>query len=138
MMPHFRGMVRGFCAIEHRIGSAMGCEMLTIRCDADAAGRADLSQWLGRQCLPAIAQRRGFAGAWTLAAKVSPPMTAEQAIRGRDAGVDTVVLVTSYTADLLDDLQRKDLAPHALEARGALPGVLYGRYRFACRADAED
>ena len=138
MMPHFRGMVRGFCGIEHRVGSAMGCEMLTIRCDADAARRADLSQWLGRQCLPAIAHRRGFAGAWMLAAKVSPPMTAEQAIRGRDAGVDAVVLVSGYTADLLDDLMRNDLAPDALEAHGVMPGAVHGRYRFACRADAAD
>ena len=63
-------------------------------------------------------------------------MTSEQSLRGRDAGVDSVVLVSSYAPDLLESLQRDDLAAGALEARGAMPGVVYGRYRFACRADA--
>jgi hypothetical protein len=134
MMPHFRGMVRGFCAVEHRFGSSVGCEMLTVRYDADPARREALTQWLAQDRLPAIAQRRGFAGAWMLAARIEPPMTAEQAIRGRDAGVDRVVLVSSYSADLLDDVQRHDLAQPALEAHGAMTGIVYGRYRFACRA----
>jgi hypothetical protein len=136
MMAHFRGMVRGFCAIEHRIGSSVGGEMLTIRYDAEAGRREALGQWLSHHRLPEIAQRRGFAGAWMLVASAQPPMTAEQAIRGRDAAVDAVVLVSSYTAGLLDDVQRKDLGQHALEARGARAGIVYGRYRFACRADA--
>jgi hypothetical protein len=136
MMPHFRGMVRGFCEVEHRIGNSVGCEMLTIRYGADPARRDALSRWLAQECLPAIAQRRGFAGAWMLVAGVQPPMTAEQAIRGRDAGVDSVVLVSSYAADLLDEVNRQDLAQEALEARGAMAGIVYGRYRFACRADA--
>ena len=136
MMPHFRGMVRGFCAIEHRTGSSVGAEMLTIRCDADPARRGTFIQWLGDDCLPRIAQRRGFASACALVAAAQPPMTSEQSLRGRDAGVDSVVLVSSHAPDLLESLQRDDLAAGALEARGAMPGVVYGRYRFACRADA--
>ena len=136
MMPHFRGMVRGFCAIERQVGSSVGAEMLTIRFDADPARRSALLQWLGDDCLPQIAQRRGFAGAWTLVAAVQPPMTSEQSLRGRDAAVDSVVLVSSYTPELLDALQREHFVAGALEARGALPRIAYGRYGFACRADA--
>jgi hypothetical protein len=136
MMPHFRGMVRGFCAIEHRIGNSVGCEMLTIRYAADPARRDALSLWLAQECLPGITRRRGFASAWMLVARVQPPMTAEQAIRGRDASVDSVVLVSSYSVALLDDVQHRDFALDALAARGAMPDITYGRYRFACRADA--
>jgi hypothetical protein len=136
MMPHFRGMVRGFCAIERRVGGSVGAEMLTIRCDSDPARRSALLQWLGDDCLTRIAERRGFASACTLVAAVQPPMTPEQALRGRDAAVDSVVLVSSYAPDLLDSLQREDLSARALEARGARPGIVFGRYGFACRADA--
>jgi hypothetical protein len=136
MMPHYRGMVRGFCAIEHRVGDSVGAEMMTIRCDADPARRAALMQWLGEECLPRIAQRRGFADAWALATAAQPAMTSEQSLRGRDATVDTVVLVSSYSPDLLDELQRDELSPDALAARGALPGIAHGRFRLACRADA--
>jgi hypothetical protein len=110
--------------------------MLTIRCEAHPGQRSHLMRWLGDECLPRIAARRGFASACALAAAVEPPMTSEQAIRGRDATVDSVVLVSGYTSDLLDTLQRDDLAAQALQAQGAMPAVAYGRYRFACRADA--
>jgi hypothetical protein len=136
MMPHFRGMVRGFCAVEHRIGAAMGAEMLTIRYSADPARRDDLQRWLREDCLPAVSQRPGFASACMLAAKVQPPMTAEQAIRGRDASVDDAVLLSSHAPALLDALRDDGLSAHALEARGAVPATVHGRYRFACRADA--
>jgi hypothetical protein len=136
MMPHFRGMVRGFCAIERQAGVSMGAEVLAIRYGADPARRGALAQWLGDECLPRIEPRRGFASAAVLLAAAQPPMTSEQALRGRDATVDSVVLVSSYTPDLLDQVQREDLTAPTLEARGAMPGVVYGRYRFACRADA--
>jgi hypothetical protein len=137
IMPHFRGMVRGFCAIEHRAGTSVGAEMLTIRYEADPARRQDLARWLADDCLPSITQRRGFADAWHLRAAVQPPMTSEQSLRGRDAPVDGVVLVSGYASDLLDALQRDELAAQELHARGARPGIVYGRYRFACRADAQ-
>ena len=45
----------------------------------------------------------------------------------------------SLTA-LDEALQRSAQAVHeslpALAARGAMPGIVYGRYRFSCRADA--
>jgi hypothetical protein len=136
IMPHFRGMVRGFCALEHRVGSSVGGEMLAIRVDLPPGRRPGLMRWLGDESLPCLSRRRGFAGAWALAAAAQPAMTSEQALRGRDAGVDSVVLVSGYDGDMLDAVQREELSPGALEARGARPGIVYGRYRFACRADA--
>jgi hypothetical protein len=136
MMPHFRGMVRGFCAIERAVGSSVGAQMLTIRCDALPSQRTHLLQWLGDECLPRIAARRGLASACALTSAIAPPMTSEQAIRGRDATVDCVVLVSGYACEVLDALQGDDLAAQALQAHGAAPAIVYGRYRFACRADA--
>ncbi len=135
-MPYFRGMVRGFCRIEERHGGVLGAELLSLRYAPASDARPDLSQWLGSDALPAIAARPGFASAFMLRAAGEPPMTEEQRIRGRDATVDGVLLVTGYAGAMLDDLAEGDLAPAALEAHGALPGSRVGRYRLACRADA--
>ena len=131
VMPHFRGMVRGFCAIERRQGEVLGAEMLAVRY-APVAGRAgELAGWLDEEALPAMGARPGMASAFVLAAAGAPPMTEEQKLRGRDATVDRVVLVTGYSAELVDHAQAL-LAPHALEAHGAQAGSIAGRYRIAC------
>ena len=136
MMPHFRGMVRGFCQVRDRVGAVTGGEVLTVRYAVEAGRRNALAQWIAGECLPEIAQRPGFASACTLVAAAQPPMTAEQSLRGRDVAVDSVVLVSSYDAALLDELQDGRLGARALEAHGAKAGTVSGRYRFACRADA--
>ena len=136
MMPHFRGMVRGFCEVTHRIGSVVGGNVLTIRYVARPQHRASLARWIGDECLPRVAQLRGFASACTLVAAATPPMTEEQALRGRDIAVDSVVLVSTHAAAPLDELQDRLLAPRELETRGADDGIACGRYRFACRADS--
>jgi hypothetical protein len=110
--------------------------MLTIRVDVPNERRSGLVRWLGEECLPRLSKRRGFAGAWALVAAAQPPMTSEQALRGRDASVDAVVLVSGYDGQVLDAVQRDELAAGALESRGASADIVYGRYRFACRADA--
>ncbi|MFO1396577.1 MAG: hypothetical protein U1F48_05905 [Burkholderiales bacterium] len=131
IMPHFRGMVRGFCGVERRIGTALGAEMLALRY-APAAGRADaLAQWIADAALASIAATPGFASAFVLAAAVAPPMTEEQKLRGRDATVDRVVLVTGYDAAPIEEAARL-LAPEALAAQGAEEGSLVGRYRLVC------
>jgi len=136
IMPHFRHMVRGFCRIERRVGDVLGAELLAVRY-SPAAGRADaLNAWLTGDCLPAIAARPGFASAILLAAQGQPPMTAEQRLRGRDATVEAVLLVTAYDPALVDRLMDEDLAPATLERHGAAPGAVAGAYRLACRADA--
>lgn len=136
IMPHFRNMVRGFCRIDGRVGEVLGADLLAVRY-APAAGQAhDLNAWLAGDRLPAIAARPGFASALLLSAQGQPPMTAEQRLRGRDATVASVLLVTAYDAALVDELMRADLAPATLERHGAAPGAVAGAYRLACRGDA--
>jgi len=135
MMPYFRGMTRGFCALTTSIGGVIGAEMLAIRYTPAPGLRDSLARWLAEDALAAIAQRRGFASAAVFAAAADPPMTAEQRLRGRDASVDSVILVSSYAPELLEALCREELSSGALESRGAT-AVVHGRYRLACRADA--
>jgi hypothetical protein len=61
-------------------------------------------------------------------------MTAEQRLRGRDARVDRVVIVSAYRSQTLDALAECGLFPGAVEAHGAAPGSAFGRYRLACCA----
>jgi hypothetical protein len=136
MMPHYRGMVRGFCRRRHGLGIVLGSELLAVRFSPQPGRREALSRWLVDECLPAVSARAGFASAFELAAEGEPPMTAEQRIRGRDATVDGVLLVTGYAGGFLDELGRGELSARALEARGAAAGTQSGRYRLACRADA--
>ena len=110
--------------------------MLAIRYAARTEHRASLARWIGDECLPKAAQLRGFASACMLVAAAEPPMTDEQALRGRDIGVDSVVLVSTHAAAALDELQDGLLAQRELATRGADGPIACGRYRFACRADA--
>lgn len=136
IMPHFRGMVRGFCRREHSLGHVLGAELLVVRFAARAGDEAALSRWLVDEALPAVVARAGIASAFTLAAEGAPPMTAEQALRGRDATVDRVLLVSGYDAGVVDAVGREALGASALEENGAVPGSVIGRYRLACRGDA--
>jgi hypothetical protein len=135
MMPHFRGMVRGFCRLERCVGSVLGAELLSIRYAAEPGREAALSQWLGADCLPAVVAHPGIASACMLMSEGEPPMTAEQKLRGRDAAVDRVILVSGYAQERLEELCGDGLDARSLEARGALPGSVAGLYRLACRAD---
>ncbi|MFO1312440.1 MAG: hypothetical protein U1F41_10305 [Burkholderiales bacterium] len=135
IMPHFRGMARGFCALDARIGDVQGAEVLTVRC-APASGRREaLAERLRRDTLPAISRLRGFANALVYVATVKPPMTVEQGLRGRDAEVDTVVIVTGHHAPMIEAARTGLLSGETLARQGGA-GCVHGHYRLACRADA--
>jgi len=136
MMPHFRGMVRGFCRVESSVGSVLGSAAMTVRCSAAPGAEAPLQRWLDRELIPDLMRQEGTTGAYTLRSDGAPAMTAEQQIRGRDAGVDRVLLVTGYSLDALTALAHKALHADAFEAHGASPGALSGVYALACLADA--
>lgn len=136
MMPNFRGMVRGFCQVVSRHGSVLGTSGLTIRYSAMPGMEDSLHTWLERELLPGLLQRRGVTSAFVLRAGALPEMTAEQRIRGRDAGVDLVLLVTGYSPDLIADLSRTDLCANSLEAHGAAAGAAPGVFQLACISGA--
>jgi hypothetical protein len=135
MMPHFRGMVRGFCRLESCHGSVLGTSCLAVRYAAATGSEEQLQNWLDGTLLPECARRRGFASAFLFRSDRMPEMTAEQQLRGRDATVDRVLLVTGYSPDLVEQLAATELAAGALEKHGAAEGTTSGIYRLACLAD---
>lgn len=135
MMPQFRGMVRGFCRIEHRVGIVLGAAALVVRY-APQPGREGALQQDLLQRIDALADQRSFASAFMLRADAQPEMTAEQRLRGRDATVDRVLIVTSYAHALLQHVRTTQLSPAALATLGAQPDSVAEIYDFACRADA--
>ncbi len=136
LMPHFRGMVRGFCKLQSSCGTVLGASVLSVRYTMQAGREAEMAQWLDGELLPALVQHRGVASAHALASGREPEMTAEQRLRGRDAVVDRVLLVTSYSSPVLMDLKASFLNCATLDAHGAAPGGVADIYQLACRGDA--
>jgi hypothetical protein len=135
VMPHFRGMVRGFCRLENSSGTVLGGTSVSVRYAAAAGKEAQLHDWLNRDLIPRLERRSGFASVYMLRSDRVPEMTAEQRIRGRDASVELVLLVTGYSPDLAKKLSATDLSPDSLEAHGALPGATTTVYQLACLSD---
>jgi hypothetical protein len=115
MMPHYHGMTRGFCAVTGKAGLGLGNAALVARFKPEGD-----ASWL-LALLPALAQRPGLGGCYLFESAAAAPMTKEQSIRGRDAGVDRVLVATGYDADAVAALERAELAK--------LPGAIFGLYR---------
>jgi hypothetical protein len=136
MMPNFRGMTRGFCKLERRHGAVLGSTALTIRFSSGSADSQPLEDWLD-QTLSALVQRDGVASAFLLRSGAAPEMTQEQSIRGRDAGVDRVLLVTGYSRRVIDELAAAELSAHNLAGNGAAADATLDTYRLACLAEGQ-
>jgi hypothetical protein len=57
-------------------------------------------------------------------------MTAEQQIRGPDAAVTWVLLVTGYSSDSVPSASRNELRQEVFEEHGASPNLSAGVYRL--------
>lgn len=119
MMPHYRGMRRGFCSITASLGLGMGAAALLIRCKPDADAAEPLRRWLVDETLPRHVGSRGIGSAHLLEAAAAPGMTNEQRIRGADAGIDWAVLITGYSEQALTRIADADLDTADLTRRGA-------------------
>jgi len=128
IMPHYRGMTRGFCSVLGSSGSGMGHVGLLSRFKPAPGAKAVLSEWLGKEILPRLAKRPGIGSAHLLEGSVAPPMTNEQRIRGVDVGVDWALLTTGYSQEALAALAQADLGVGQLEEHGAA-GVVAALYR---------
>lgn len=131
VMKSYRGMHRGLCRVAWTSGRGIGATAASFRFRPAAGAQAALRTWLTREALPELAARPGLASASLLEAAASAAMTREQVIRGRDGGVDWVVLVTGYDAGSLARLVQEDLAAQHFLANGAEQAPLAGGYRLA-------
>lgn len=115
VMPSYRAMTRGFCAVTASAGLGLGNTALVARFKP-----AGDPSWL-RELMPQLASRPGLGGCSLFESAAAPPMTREQRIRGADARVDWVLLATGYDAEAVAGLEHADLAQ--------LPGASFGLYR---------
>ena len=135
MMPRFRGMTRGFCKIVHRHGTVLGSAALTIRFSPGQGGGHRLADWL-EPTLEALTRRDRLTSAFWLESGLTPAMTHEQSIRGPDAGVDQVLLVTGYSREAIDELGAAALSAKVLADHGAAADAKLDIYQLACLADS--
>jgi hypothetical protein len=136
MMPRFRGMVRGFCAVVAGAGFGLGHAAISLRFTVTEDRATALARWLADEAMPALASRRGMAGVHLLHPAPPPPMTKEQAIRGPDAPMSWLLLVTGHEDEALQQARAAHLDTAMLERQGAEPGSIAGRYRLHYTATA--
>jgi hypothetical protein len=121
MMKRYVGMRRTLCTVGAAAGAGLGTVALVVAF-APQPGRApELAQWLAADVVPDLAARPGLASCRLLHAALPAPMTAEQAIRGRDGSVDAALFVTGYAEDVVAALATTELAPARFAEHGAAP-----------------
>ena len=130
IMTQVRGMRRGLCRAEGSVGLGLGHALLQIHGSPREGRRQELRDWLLADALPDLAAKPGFASAHVLQSAAAAPMTDEQRIRGKDADVDTVLVVTGYDAGFIDRVGDAELAASRLEAHGCAPSSLRHRFRY--------
>jgi len=130
MMPSFRGMVRGFCGVTASAGNGLGHALVSMRYTAKTGVEAGLQQWLAKDLLPGLAMRPGISSAHLLEPAAQPPMTKEQGIRGKDADMPLVLLVTGYDAAALVRTTAELLSDDEMARHGAAAAPLRGSYRL--------
>jgi hypothetical protein len=97
-------MVRGFARVVAAAGYGLGNAALALRFTPRAGEEARLRAALSAR-LPSLATARSMASAQLFEPAPPPPMTGEQAIRGRDTPLPWLLLVTAYDAAALAPLE---------------------------------
>ena len=130
MMPHYRGMTRGFCSVAGSFTHAANHHSgLVIRFKPATETASALRNWLLQDLLPPLPSRPGIGSVHLFEGALTPGMTNEQRLRGADAGVDWALLVTGYSQDALASVEHADLGNAQLDKHGAT-GILGALYRM--------
>ena len=137
MMKHYRGMNRGFCRVAFSSGFGLGCHGLLLRFSPAPEDEISLRGWLVNETLPALPGKPGLVSAHLFEAALSPEMTQEQRIRGKDSGVDWVLLITGYDPEAITALAGSKLAAKALASHGAI-NIVSGVYRMDHSLSAQE
>lgn len=119
VMPHYRGMSRGFCAVAGSVGVGLGHAALRIAFRPEEGDEAALRRRVVDALLPPLVAMPGIGSAHLFEPAATPPMTNEQRIRGAaDAAPGWTLFVTGYRAEALHALAKDTLAPKALAGQG--------------------
>lgn len=119
IMPHYRGMNRGLCAVLGSFGHGQGGTAALIRFVPDASSATSLHRWLLEDALPGVPRMPGFGSAHLLQGAQAAAMTNEQRIRGADRAVDAAIVLTGYDGDAVAACAQGLCAEDGLPARGA-------------------
>jgi hypothetical protein len=119
MMPHYRGMTRGLCAVRASLGLGQGGTAALVRFAPDASRADALCRWLVDEALEAVPKMPGLGSAHLLQRALTAPMTSEQRIRGADRGIDSALIVTGYDGDAVAAYAKALCAAGGLPHRGA-------------------
>jgi hypothetical protein len=129
MMPHYRGMRRGFCSVSGSFGLGIGHVAALLCFKPDRGSAASLRRWLLQDALPQLPSQQGVGSVHLLEAAITPQMTNEQRIRGADAGFDWALFMTGYSEQALSRVVDDIVGPARLEQHGAT-GVQTRAYRI--------
>ena len=129
MMPHYRGMTRGFCSVMGSCGFGIGRVCVLRRLKLAPTTESKLRDWLLRDRLPRLPGKPGIGSVHLFEPAITPKMTTEQSIRGADAALDWTLFLTGYSESALSDLLESDFSQSELEANGAA-GALDAMYRL--------
>ena len=120
MMSHYRGMKRGFCRLVFSSGNGLGIHGLLLRLSPNPTGDTALRDWLTQEALPVLTRKPGLVGTHLFEASLAAEMTEEQRIRGKDSGLDWVLLITGYDAATVAVVADTILSFGELERQGAI------------------
>ena len=129
MMKHYRGMSRGFCRTVFSTGAGLGNGGLLIRLSPDPHNGDLLRDWLVKEALPSLPDKPGVVSAHLFEAALTPEITKEQRIRGKDGEIDWVLLVTGHDEKTIAKLAEAELALGKIEHHGAT-NLITGQYRM--------
>jgi hypothetical protein len=130
MMVHYRGMTRGLCRVAESFGLGIGQAALLLHFTPAPEEQALVHEWLTRQLLPDLASRPGLASAHLFESALTPRMTGEQSIRGKDAGIDWALLATGYRPETVASISAHELSDERLTEHHAARGRVRGIYRM--------
>ena len=119
MMPHYRGMNRGLCAVAGSFGFGQGGAAALLRFTPEASRAAQLNRWLLEEALPAVPRMSGLCSAHLLQGAQAAAMTNEQRIRGADRRVDSALIITGYDGDAVAAYAKEMIGSGGLANRGA-------------------
>jgi hypothetical protein len=119
MMPHYRGMTRGLCAVLGRFGFGQGGAAALIRFTPEEARAALLHRWLLEEALPTVPHMPGLGSVHLLRGAQAAAMTNEQRIRGADGGVDSALILTGYDDSAVAEYAKRLSGDGGLRGRGA-------------------
>lgn len=120
MMPHYRGMRRGLCAVVGTFGLGQGGLAVLLRFAAAPSRTKELQQWLLQEALPCVPDLPGLGSAHLLQGAQPAEMTNEQRIRGADRGVDFAIIITGYDREAVAAFAKGLVGAGGLPDHGAV------------------